>query len=63
MTGKLVKDVQRALAAAGCNPGPIDSEYGSQVAAAVRALQLRKGLAIDGEVGRLRAKALGVGWY
>lgn len=63
MTGRLVKDVQRALAAAGYNPGPIDGEYGSQTAAAVRAFQLRKGLAIDGEVGRLTAKALGVAWY
>jgi hypothetical protein len=63
MTGRLVKDVQRALAAAGYNPGPIDGEYGSQTAAAVRAFQLRKGLAIDGEVGKLTAKALGVAWY
>lgn len=63
MTGRLVKDAQRALAAAGYNPGPIDGEYGSQTAAAVRAFQLRKGLAIDGEVGKLTAKALGVAWY
>lgn len=62
MTGKLVRDVQRALATAGYNPGPIDDEYGSQVAAVVRAFQLRKGLTIDGEVGRQTTKALGVGW-
>jgi N-acetylmuramoyl-L-alanine amidase len=63
MTGKLVKQVLRALVDAGFEPGPIDGEYGGQTSAAVRAFQLRKGLAIDGEVGRLTAKALGVGWY
>lgn len=63
MTGKLVRDVQRALAAAGINPGPIDGDYGGQTAAAVRVFQMRKGLAVDGEVGKLTAKALGVAWY
>jgi hypothetical protein len=63
MTGKLVKQVQRALVDAGFEPGPIDGEYGGQTSAAVRAFQLRKGLAVDGEVGRLTAKALGVIWY
>lgn len=63
MTGRLVREVQRALAAAGLSPGSIDGEYGGQTAAAVRVFQMRKGLAIDGEVGRLTAKALGVPWY
>lgn len=63
MTGELVRAVQRALAAAGFNPGPVDGIYGGQTAAAVRAFQLRKGLAVDGEVGRLTARALGVDWY
>ncbi len=63
MTGRIVKDVQRALLAAAINPGPIDGEYGAQTVAAVRVFQLRKGLAIDGEVGRVTAKALGVAWY
>jgi hypothetical protein len=63
MTGRLVRDVQRALAAAGFSPGPVDGTYGGQTAGAVRAFQLRKGLAVDGEVGRLTAKALGVRWY
>ncbi len=31
-------------------------------AGAVRAFQLKKGLAVDGEVGALTAKALGVAW-
>jgi cell wall-associated NlpC family hydrolase len=63
MTGKLVRTVQQALADAGFSPGPLDGEYGGQTAAAVRAFQLRKGLAVDGEVGRLTAKALGIRWY
>jgi N-acetylmuramoyl-L-alanine amidase len=62
MTGKLVRDVQRALAAKGFNPGPIDGEFGSLTAGAVRAFQLKKGLAADGEVGTLTAKALKVAW-
>jgi len=63
MTGRLVREVQQALAATGFSHGPIDGVYGGQTAAAVRALQLRKGLAVDGEVGRLTAKALGIRWY
>jgi hypothetical protein len=63
LTGRLVADVQRALVKAGFNPGPIDGDYGAQTAAAVRAFQLRKGLAIDGEVGRLTAKALGLSGF
>ena len=63
MTGKLVRVVQKALADAGFNPGPLDGDYGGQTAAAVRAFQLIKGLAVDGEVGRLAAKALGISWY
>jgi N-acetylmuramoyl-L-alanine amidase len=63
MTGRLVKDVQRALGNADFNPGPIDGEYGPQCAAAVRAFQLREGLAVDGEVGNVTAKRLGVTWY
>lgn len=62
MTGRLVRDVQRALAATGLNPGPIDGEYGSLTAVAVRAFQLKNGLAVDGEVGTITAKALGVAW-
>ncbi|MCR4300549.1 MAG: peptidoglycan-binding protein [Sulfuricaulis sp.] len=60
MTGRLIKDVQRALRDAGCNPGPLDAKYGPQTAAAVRAFQLQKGLAVDGEVGGLTARKLGV---
>lgn len=63
MKGALVKSVQRGLALAGFHPGPVDGIYGSQTAAAVRALQTQRGLAVDGEVGPLTARALGVAWY
>lgn len=63
MSGRLVRVVQQALRDAGYDPGPIDGDYGGQTAAAVRAFQLRRGLAIDGEVGSLTARALKVPWY
>lgn len=63
MKGDLVKDVQRALTAAGFSSGPIDGVYGAQTAAAVQAFQMAKGLVPDGEVGKTTAKRLGVGWY
>ena len=63
MKGRLVREVQQALARAGFSPGPIDGEYGGQTAAAVRALQMAKGLNVDGEVGPNTAKALGLRWY
>ena len=63
MTGRLVRDVQKALVGEGLNVGGVDGDFGPQTAAAVRAFQLRKGLAVDGEVGALTAKALEVPWY
>jgi hypothetical protein len=62
MTGRLVRDVQKALVALGFQVGGIDGDFGPQTAAAVRAFQLQKGLAADGEVGAFTAKALGVSW-
>ena len=62
MTGPLVRRVQAALAATGFNPGIIDGEYGAMTQLAVRSFQLSKGLAVDGEVGALTAKALGIPW-
>jgi N-acetylmuramoyl-L-alanine amidase len=63
MRGVLVETVQRALVAAGFAPGPIDGIYGGKTAAAVRAFQIQKGLAVDGEVGVRTAKALEIDWY
>lgn len=60
MQGKLVRDVQRALKAAGFNPGGIDGIYGPNTVAAVNAFQVTSGLVADGEVGAQTAKALGI---
>lgn len=50
-SGADVKALQSFLARRGYSPGPIDGIFGSQTAAAVRALQSRNGLAADGVVG------------
>ena len=60
MRGALVRDVQRALKAAGVHPGKIDGLYGPQTVAAVNAFQLMQGLVPDGEVGPETARALGI---
>ncbi|SMO79671.1 peptidoglycan-binding domain-containing protein [Paracoccus laeviglucosivorans] len=57
-TGKAVEKIQKALAAAGFDPGPIDKEYGPMTAAAVGAYQAAKGLIVDGQVGPNTAKKL-----
>ena len=63
MKGALIEKVQRALLSRGFVPGPPDGIYGPQTAAAVRAFQLDRGLAADGEAGPLTAAALRVEWY
>ncbi|WP_051361870.1 peptidoglycan-binding domain-containing protein [Solimonas soli] len=60
MKGTLVKDVQRALKAAGFSPGDIDGEYGPHTAEAVRAFQIARRLVADGEAGKNTFKALGL---
>lgn len=50
-TGESVRKVQRALAGAGFDPGPIDCIFGSHTTAAVHAFQLASGLVADGLVG------------
>lgn len=57
-TGAAVRNVQRQLKAAGFDPGPIDGEFGPRTMLTVAAFQRAKGLAPDGEVGPLTAKAL-----
>ena len=47
-TGDVVRRLQRALAANGHSPGPIDGIYGSQTKAAVASYQRKKGLPTGG---------------
>ncbi len=60
MTGPKVREIQQALQAAGFDPGVIDGQFGPHTGSAVGAFQLSSGLAPDGEVGPITAKALGV---
>lgn len=58
--GIAVEDLQRKLAAAGFDPGPIDGAFGPKTMAAVRAFQQAKGCQVDGIVGpETRAALLG----
>ena len=50
-SGTEVLMVQRGLAAAGFDPGPIDGVFGQKTERAVKAFQAMRGLAIDGHVG------------
>ena len=54
----VVAEVQRALSAAGYDPGPIDGTYGLQTQEAVAAFQQANDLAADGVVGPETAAAL-----
>lgn len=60
MRDPTVKKIQQALKRAGFHPGTIDGVFGEMTQAAVVALQAARGLAPDGEVGPLTARALGV---
>lgn len=50
-SGPGVMDLQKKLAAAGFDPGPLDGEFGPKTQAAVRAYQQANGLQVDGIVG------------
>lgn len=60
MRDATVRAIQRALRAAGVNPGPIDGEFGPLTHAAVTAYQSLHNLLPDGEVGPRTAARLGV---
>jgi hypothetical protein len=60
LKGPVVKAIQRALADAGCKPGPIDGEFGQSTDAAVRRYQRAHGLIVDGVVGPITAGRLHV---
>ena len=55
----LVRELQRSLARAGNNPGPIDGRYGPLTERAVRRFQAEHGLQVDGIVGPHTSAALG----
>jgi hypothetical protein len=50
--GAHVAVLQRGLARAGHDPGPIDGKFGPRTEAAVRSLQAAGGAKVDGIVGR-----------
>jgi peptidoglycan hydrolase-like protein with peptidoglycan-binding domain len=54
----VVLELQRALTAAGYDPGAADGTFGEQTEAAVIAFQQANGLSVDGRVGPETAAAL-----
>ncbi len=58
--GPHVLEFQKALKENGCDPGPLDSIFGSKVRAAASKFQLKIGLAGSGIVGPKTLKALGL---
>ncbi len=60
MNAAKVMEIQRAVAAKGFDPGPIDGQFGLNTAAAVAAFQRSHGLVSDGQVGLQTAGVLGI---
>lgn len=58
--GPAIAAVQRALMAAGINPGGVDGVFGQLTHAAVVTFQRQRGLVADGVVGEQTAAALGL---
>ena len=55
-----IKEIQRALSAAGFNPGPVNGVLRAQTMSAVNAYQQAKSLPVDGFLNLETVKALGV---
>ena len=60
MRGAIVRRLQKALRDKGYDSGAIDGVFGPHTDAAVRAFQMEKSLASDGEAGPRTMKALGL---
>jgi peptidoglycan hydrolase-like protein with peptidoglycan-binding domain len=60
MTGRVVRRIQRAVAEAGSDPGPIDGIYGTLTKDGVVDYQRRRDLTVDGVVGPETAGSLGI---
>ena len=58
--GPNVVALQRALVTAGIDPGPVDGEFGPMTNGALISFQAREGLEVDGILGPVTAKALGL---
>jgi uncharacterized protein (TIGR02594 family) len=53
-------EIQKQLQAAGFDPGPLDGIWGAKTRSAVLAFQRAKGLVVDGVVGPMTLRALGI---
>lgn len=60
MTRSRIMDIQKALQAAGHNPGAVDGNIGSSTMTAVNAFQRAKGLPVDKYLNMATVRALGV---
>ncbi|PDS77904.1 peptidoglycan-binding domain-containing protein [Rhizobium sp. L43] len=60
LKGAHIITLQKAIAAKGIDPGPIDGDFGPMTHAAVVSFQVTKGLEIDGIVGPATGAALGL---
>jgi L,D-peptidoglycan transpeptidase YkuD (ErfK/YbiS/YcfS/YnhG family) len=61
-TGAAVRCLQSRLNALGFDAGPVDGWFGSMTRAAVVRYQRAHGLDVDGIVGRVTARSLGIWW-
>lgn len=60
-SGSEVLDLQKQLAQQGFDPGPLDGQFGTKTASAVKAFQRANGLTVDGVVGKNTRAALAGG--
>ena len=60
MTRSRIMDIQKALQAAGHNPGNVDGNIGADTMRAVNAFQRSKGLPVDKYLNMATVRALGV---